>query len=412
MKDFIRILILGFVTVTFFSCSKPDTNNGQNRSDEKNIITFKVLEENAIVSNSTNKIELTLPAGTNLTNLTPEIVLSSKATVYPTSGTSQDFTSPVTYTVTAENETTKNYSVVISTLKSNEKAIVSFVINNKTATINETLKTIDLELPSGTNISSLSPTIIVSNKASISPQSNVITNFTSPVIYSVTAENGTTVNYTAKITVQKSSEKNLISFDLIKANLSNSVYTKTPDTVLGYINQNTKEIIFTSQENANIQNVTPLIKLPNNATITPNSMVGQDFNIPLSYTVKAEDGTTNQYTVKFEKKKFAYSSSAFLNLKPYIRPNKTTVTPGEEIMVELTGAGYYALVTRGIGWARAITGGNTVSASLITKVNSDGTKFYFKFSEKGVYKIWLLLEDFLDGATRQVKSNEYSITVQ
>jgi hypothetical protein len=82
-------------------------------------------------------------------------------------------------------------------------------------------------------------------------------------------------------------------------------------------------------------------------------------------------------------------------------------------MVEITGASYYALTTRGISWSRPINGGgNTVSASTITKVTADGTKFYFSFSTPGNYKVWLYLDDYIEGATRQVKSNEYSITVQ
>lgn len=416
MKHFFGILLL----CTFlFSCSKPDNDpltGGQNtlseKSEEKNILTFKLLEQTATINNTTNKVELTLPNGTTLNSLIPEITVSSKSSISPKSGDAQNFSSPVIYTVTAENGTTKDYSVIVSTIKSNEKAIRSFVVNGKNATINEMGKIIQLELPSGSSLTSLSPTIVISEKATISPKSTVATNFAAPVIYTVTAEDGSTIQYSVVITLKKSSEKNILTFDLIKSNLSNSFYTKTPDTVIGYINQNTKEIIFTSQENANIQNITPLITLPVGATVTPNSMIGQDFNIPLSYSVKAEDGTTNQYVVKFGKKKFVYSASSFLSLTPYIRPNKTSVKIGEEIMVEVTGASYYALTTPAIKWARLSSGGNTVSASAISKVTADGTRFYFSFSTPGNYKVWLYLEDYIDGATRYVKSNEYLITVQ
>lgn len=414
MRHFIVFLLL---STSIISCSKPDngtSNGGQNSaSAEKEIISFKLLGLSATINNTSNKIELTLPSGTDLSNLTPDISVSPKATISPKTGEAQNFSSPVTYIVTAENKTTRSYSATISTSKSTNKKILSFLIDGKTATIDETSKTIQLELPSGTSLTSLAPTITISDKATVNPESGTSVNFTSPVQYTVKAEDGSTAQYTATITTKKSTENSIIAFDLIKANLSNSVYTKTPDTVIGYINQSTKEILFTSQENANIQSVTPLIKISENATVSPNSMKAEDFNIPLKYTVTAENGTTNEYTVKFTKKKFSYSASSFLSLTPYIRPNKTAVKVGEEIMVEITGASYYPLTTRSISWARpASGGGTTVSGTLITKVTSDGSKFYFKFSEAGAYKVWILLEDYIDGATRQVKSNEYDITVQ
>lgn len=60
-------------------------------------------------------ITLTLPAGTYLTKLSPEIFVSEGASVSPASGVEQDFTSPVTYTVTAENGKTKTYTVTVRT---------------------------------------------------------------------------------------------------------------------------------------------------------------------------------------------------------------------------------------------------------------------------------------------------------
>jgi hypothetical protein len=55
-----------------------------------------------------------MPYGTNLTALTPAITLSAGATVSPASGTTQNFTTPVTYTVTAADASTKTYSVTVT----------------------------------------------------------------------------------------------------------------------------------------------------------------------------------------------------------------------------------------------------------------------------------------------------------
>lgn len=57
-------------------------------------------------------VTITVPAGTVVTELNPVIVASPGATVAPT--TAQDFTTPVTYTVTAENTTnTQEYTIAV-----------------------------------------------------------------------------------------------------------------------------------------------------------------------------------------------------------------------------------------------------------------------------------------------------------
>ena len=59
--------------------------------------------------NGTN-ITATVPNGTDVTALIPTITVSSDATVLPASTVAQDFTNPVTYTVTAQDGTILNYS--------------------------------------------------------------------------------------------------------------------------------------------------------------------------------------------------------------------------------------------------------------------------------------------------------------
>jgi hypothetical protein len=65
--------------------------------------------------NETSKtITATVPAGTNRTALVPTITVSANATVSPLSGVATDFTSAVTYTVTAQDGTTQAYTVTVS----------------------------------------------------------------------------------------------------------------------------------------------------------------------------------------------------------------------------------------------------------------------------------------------------------
>ena len=66
--------------------------------------------------------------------------------------------------------------------------------------INEGAKTIALTVPYGTVVTALVPTIVHTG-ASVSPASGTAQNFTSPVAYTVTAEDATTAVYTVTVTV-------------------------------------------------------------------------------------------------------------------------------------------------------------------------------------------------------------------
>ena len=71
-----------------------------------------------------------------------------------------------------------------------------------TSVIDPSTKTITAEVPSGTDLAKLVPTITVSGKATVSPASGVVQDFTKTVTYTVTAEDGTTQAYTVIVTVQ------------------------------------------------------------------------------------------------------------------------------------------------------------------------------------------------------------------
>lgn len=81
-------------------------------SSNKDITSFSFSEGTGVITG--NNIVVNVPSGTNLTSLTPTIGITG-ASVSPLSVVTQNFTSPVTYTVTAENGTTKVYTVIVGT---------------------------------------------------------------------------------------------------------------------------------------------------------------------------------------------------------------------------------------------------------------------------------------------------------
>ena len=93
-------------------------------------------------------------------------------------------------------------SMFISCKKDDAKQITAFSFTSPSAVgiINEGAKTIAVEVPLGADISTLVPAITISDKATISPSSGVAQNFTNPVIYTVTAEDGSTASYTVTVT--------------------------------------------------------------------------------------------------------------------------------------------------------------------------------------------------------------------
>jgi hypothetical protein len=91
-------------------------------SKEARLLSFALLAKDnaalgtdAAASIDGSLVGATLPAGTSLTALAPVVSISEKATVSPASGAAQNFSTPVTYTVTAEDGvTTRDYTVVLT----------------------------------------------------------------------------------------------------------------------------------------------------------------------------------------------------------------------------------------------------------------------------------------------------------
>lgn len=179
----------------------------QKKSD-KELISFAFNELDPVVAGVINSVDKTValqvPKGTSVTALKPTIAVSGGATVSPASDVAQDFTNPVTYTVTAEDGSTKQYVVTVTVLKSSLKRILIFNFTEPptTGTIDETAATVNLLVPYGTSVTMLFPVIDLSPEASVSPAPGVAQDFTNPVTYRVTAEDGSTRDYVVTVTVE------------------------------------------------------------------------------------------------------------------------------------------------------------------------------------------------------------------
>ncbi|MCF7731041.1 MAG: hypothetical protein K9N23_05110 [Akkermansiaceae bacterium] len=76
------------------------------------MLTFGLPGNPAVISGT--NITLTMPYGTNVTNLAPTFTLWPGATCVPVSGTARNFTTPQTYTVTSsDSQITKNHTATV-----------------------------------------------------------------------------------------------------------------------------------------------------------------------------------------------------------------------------------------------------------------------------------------------------------
>ena len=166
------------------------------QSDEKDITGF-TIDKQLSSTISGKDITVVMPYGTDKKSLTPAITHTG-ASISPTSADSQNFTGSVNYTVTAADGSKKDYTVTVQILLSSEKEITKFTILGIDAIINGT--DITLTVPYGSDVKTLVPTIIYKGK-SISPESDIVHDFTSSVKYTVTAEDDSPNEYTVTVTV-------------------------------------------------------------------------------------------------------------------------------------------------------------------------------------------------------------------
>lgn len=106
-----------FVSQTSINPQNSSSPAEPSLSPEANIITFTFAEQYApaAVDYSDTTISITVVVGTSLTALIPTITVSPGATVNPTSGTPQDFTTPLVYTVTSSDGLSiKNWTVTVT----------------------------------------------------------------------------------------------------------------------------------------------------------------------------------------------------------------------------------------------------------------------------------------------------------
>ncbi|MDR0761002.1 MAG: hypothetical protein LBF74_13000, partial [Treponema sp.] len=185
---------------------------------------------------STGKIPISviLPIGSSAGALRPVITFIGKS-LTPPSGEVENFTSPVGYTVTAEDGTTRDYIVKVSVKTEDSKEIIRFALDvsgtgdsalSAEGIIDDEAGTIIVSVPTGVDIRSMNAHITHTGVSVTGPLGNPHPDetfdfngdFSAPTTWTVVAQNNTTKTYTVTVVGEKSHDKEITHFSFHVAN--------------------------------------------------------------------------------------------------------------------------------------------------------------------------------------------------
>jgi hypothetical protein len=256
------------------------------------------------INEAAKTITVTLPFGTNVTNLVAAFTTTGASvkvgTAAQKSGTTpNNFTTPVAYSVTASDGSIATYTVTVTLASISAKAITAFSFVGfpaATGVINEAAKTIGVTLPFGTNLTSLiakftTTGIDVRVGATIQTSGSTPNNFTNPVQYIVTAADSSTATYTVTVTVATTSAKAITAYSFVG-------FTGA----IGVINEAAKTIAVTVPFGTNLTNLIATFTTTGTVvrvgtTVQTSGSTANNFKNPVQYIVTAADSSTATYTV-------------------------------------------------------------------------------------------------------------------
>jgi sulfatase modifying factor 1 len=227
----LKVTIVLLLLPSLFSCEESflrdyleDLKEGDEEepllSPDKEITSFSFLAVNNTVLStnitgiiSSTDITATVLYGTGRSALVASFTTTGVSVtvngVLQTSGvTSNNFTGAVTYTVTGEDGSTRNYTVTVSEGapgSAKEITSFSFLAANNTALLTDVTGTINgtditLDVPIGTNVTGLVATfsttgVSVTVGGTVQTSGSTANSFVSTVVYTVTAQDGSNQDY-------------------------------------------------------------------------------------------------------------------------------------------------------------------------------------------------------------------------
>lgn len=172
-----------------------------------------------------------------------------------------------------------------------ENSIMSFlvVLNDVEykAEIDTLNNSILLILPFGTDLTSILPNVIVPENATISPNPSSVQNYEEGVIFTITAEDGSTKEYEVTI-IAPSDENNIIDL---------TIENELSQSIRGFIDEESKSILFEVPNTLDLTAVKVSFTVPDMAISEPESDSVIDLSSTTTFSITAENGDVLEYTV-------------------------------------------------------------------------------------------------------------------
>ena len=299
-------------------------------SGANSILTFGFLALDPDVIGTINQtnhtISLTVPFGTDVTNLVATFTSSDLSTVWiggvqqTSATTANNFTAPVVYKCKAEDNSEELYTVTVTvTQASTANQILTFSFltldPDVIGTVNQTAKTIALTVPNSTNVTALVPTFTHSTFATVwiggvqQTSGTTAADFTLPVAYKCRAQDGSEEIYTVTVTKAAISTACLITdfrFAAFDPDVVGTiVQTAGGGTITATIpfSGNLADLVATFT-------LSPLATAKIGLVAQVSGTTHNSFAAAVTYTVTAEDGVTvKTYVVTITKANAATGNS-------------------------------------------------------------------------------------------------------
>lgn len=300
MKRRFQYLIF-FLAATFSNCSE-DAPEQKIPSSKNGIILFTIDGYTTTIDSVNNIIFIEVPAGTDLSAISPSIQVSSKAIITPKSGEPLPGTN--IYTVTAEDNSVRSFTVKITkiyglqaiSLTQGNGLSYAAKVNHTLGTLNFNLSYDDQELfyNSGTKLKILAS---LAPGYAISPDNGYeLENYnTLPESIVVTAPNGAQYQYEPLIqnTDNKLQEMKIFDDDFSHAVRKSNEYAEYTEGLPE------NSFVCRVLTNVDLTNIKPFsFQASLGATISPSVEQSHDFSVDKTFTITSEAGAAKAYTIR------------------------------------------------------------------------------------------------------------------
>ncbi|MDO9069458.1 MAG: ice-binding family protein [Deltaproteobacteria bacterium] len=299
-KGYLKMWFLAVLLVVFVTGCGGNSGGTVAPSSAKTISAYSLNGVAGIVNEAAKTIAVTMPFGTNVTALVATFTTTGAsvkiAAVTQTSGTTaNNFTAPVSYTVTAADGTAATYTVTVTKALNPAKAITAFSLAGTAGAINTSVtpRTIAVTVPNGTVVTALVATFTTTGASVSVAATGVQTSATTandfsviPVPYIVTAADGTTATYNVTVTVAGIADKTITAFSLAGAA---GTITGPAIAVTVPLGTNVTALVATF--------TTTGASVDIGGAVQTSGTTSNSFAAPVAYTVTAADASTFIYTV-------------------------------------------------------------------------------------------------------------------